>query len=55
MTTDTSGVVAVLYRFTVPPCNTTNDLVGTATITAFTGASTATWTDTITVTKDASC
>src|SRR5215831_11750273 len=53
--TDTSGVVAVLYRFTVPPCNPTDDVVATATITAFTGASTSTWTDTITVTKDASC
>lgn len=55
MTTDASGVVAVLYQFTIPRCNATDDVVATATISAFTGASTTTWTDNITVAKDPTC
>lgn len=55
MTTDVSGVVAVLYQFTVPRCSATDDLAATATISAFTGSSTTTWTDTITVAKDPTC
>jgi hypothetical protein len=55
LTTDSSGVVTVFYQFTVPKCNTTDDIAATATITAFTGSSTSTWTDTITVTKDPTC
>jgi len=51
MTTDSSGVVGVFYQFTVSPCNSTADVLATATITAFTGASTDTWTDKITIAK----
>lgn len=54
-TTDTSGVVAVLYRFTVPKCNITDDLLVSATISASIGTSSAAWTDSITVKTDPSC
>jgi len=54
-TSDSSGVVAVLYKFTVPKCSATDDLVVSATISASIGGSSATWTDSITVTKDPTC
>jgi len=54
-TTNGSGVVAVFYQFTVPKCSTAADLTVTAVISASVGSSAASWTNNITVSKDASC
>jgi hypothetical protein len=55
VTANSSGVVTVLYQFTVPKCSKTDDLAVTASISASTGRSTATWTDNITVKTDPTC
>jgi len=55
LTTNSSGVVSVLYQFTVPKCSATNDLQVTASISASIGTSTAVWVDSITVKKDPTC
>ena len=55
LTTNSSGVVSVLYQFTVPKCSATNDLQVTASISASIGVSTAVWVDSITVKMDPTC
>jgi hypothetical protein len=55
LTTNSSGVVSVLYQFTVPKCSAADDLQVTASISASIGVSTAVWVDSITVKKDPTC
>jgi|SRR5882762_1579519 len=55
LTTNSSGVVSVLYQFTVPKCSATDDLEVTASISGSIGVSTAVWVDSITVKKDPTC
>src|SRR6267378_8377437 len=52
LTTNSSGVVSVLYQFTVPKCSATDDLEVTASISGSIGVSTAVWVDSITVKTD---
>ena len=54
-TSDASGVVSARYQYTVPKCAVNDDLVVSAFISASIGSSSATWTNAITVAKDASC